>query len=278
MAALLTAFFLDLWMGDPVYRYHPVRIMGAAISRGEAYLRARIKSAKLGGALLAFGLPLVVYVLAWLAIAGLFRVHFFLGWIAVVLGIYTSLSIKDLYGEAMGVYQLLKKDRLCEARQRLSRIVGRDTELLDSKDVIRGTVETVAESTLDGVVSPLFYAAIGGAPLALAYKAVNTLDSMIGHRNERYRDFGYWAAKQDEWMNGIPALLALFFYRRGEFFWAISSQKIYRRWMERWNSGLFRVWHDSPGILCGGLRLALGRPGDLSRTPFRKAIFGIHDP
>lgn len=208
MTALLAAFLLDLKLGDPFYRFHPVRVMGRIIEKGESFLRALITSEKTAGAVLAFFLPVAAAGLVWGILQLLYRVYPALAWAANVYGIYSSVSVHDLRKEALIVHQNLEAGDLPEARKSLARIVGRDTAGLDEKETVRAAVETVAESTLDGVVAPLFYAALGGAPLALAYKAVNTLDSMIGHMNERYRDFGYFAAKQDEFWNLLPALLS----------------------------------------------------------------------
>ncbi|MBI4707385.1 MAG: cobalamin biosynthesis protein CobD, partial [Candidatus Omnitrophica bacterium] len=125
--------------------------------------------------------------------------------------IYTALAIKDLNIEATDVYRELERNNLEGARRKLTFIVGRDTANLNREEIIRATVETVAESTVDGIISPLFYAFIGGAPLALAYKAVNTLDSMVGYENEKYRDFGWASAKLDDLANFIPARLSAIF-------------------------------------------------------------------
>lgn len=205
MPELALAFLLDLWIGDPVYAWHPVRLMGSVILRAESFLRARISNLRLAGALLALGFPLGVFMLTWTLIVVVGRVHFLLGWLLNLYGIYASLSIKDMHQEAIRIYADLNKNHLERARRHLARIVGRDTQHLDEPEIIRATVESVADSTLDGIAAPLFFAAIGGAPLALAYKAVNTLDSMIGHHDERYREFGFFAARQDEAWNLLPA-------------------------------------------------------------------------
>ena len=198
-------------MGDPIYAFHPVRIMGKAIGKGESFLRARIRDEKKAGMVLAFSVPACVFILSGILIAVLTFVHPFLGFAASVFGIYSSLSIRDLQQEAQKVLRDLENNHLEIARQDVARIVGRDTAHLNESEVIRAAIEAVSESTVDGIIAPLFYAALGGAPLALAYKAVNTLDSMIGHQNERYQHFGFFAAKQDEFWNWIPARLSWFF-------------------------------------------------------------------
>ena len=131
------------------------------------------------------------------------------GFAISVLFIFTALSARSLGKEAKSVYQSLKAGNIKDAQKKLSLIVGRDTEALSQDEIVRATVETVAENSVDGVVSPLFYAALGGAPLALAYKAINTLDSMVGYKNKRYIHFGWFSAKLDDVANYIPARLSI---------------------------------------------------------------------
>lgn len=233
MFELTAAFLFDLWLGDPVYRFHPVRLMGNFIERGEIFLRKTISNEKLAGAFLAVLLPVTAAVLAWFLIRLLSFIHPALGTAAEVFGIYSAISVHDLKKEALMIYADLGKSDLPKARVDLGRIVGRDTVNLSQKEVIRASVETVAESTLDGIVAPLFFAALGGAPLALAYKAVNTLDSMIGHKNERYTNFGFFAAKLDEAANWIPARLSFVlsslaaFFVTGRFSEAVYAGKLH---------------------------------------------------
>ncbi len=131
------------------------------------------------------------------------------GFAISVLFIFTALSARSLGKEAKSVYQSLKAGNIKDAQKKLSLIVGRDTEALSQDEIVRATVETVAENSVDGVVSPLFYAALGGAPLVLAYKAINTLDSMVGYKNKRYIYFGWFSAKLDDVANYIPARLSI---------------------------------------------------------------------
>lgn len=207
---LAFAFLLDLLVGDPVYRFHPVRLMGRMIERSESFLRRPITHEKAAGAVLAVVFPAFIFFLAWSFIFLLGKIHFLLGWTASIFGIYSAISVRDLYKEGVQIYKDLEAKDIESARRDLARIVGRDTHFLNEEEILRASIETIAESTLDGIVAPLFYAALGGAPLALAYKAVNTLDSMIGHLNKRYRNFGFASAKQDELWNWIPARLSFF--------------------------------------------------------------------
>ena len=161
----------------------------------------------MAGICLAIGLPVCVYVvgLATIEAAGSLS-----GWLGTVVSIFfasTTLAGRDLWDHAQAVRVHLQQGNLQDARLAVAMIVGRDTEQLSESDVTRATVETVAESTSDGIIAPLFYLAVGGVPLALAYKAVNTLDSMIGHRDARYIDFGWASAKLDDAANWVPARL-----------------------------------------------------------------------
>ncbi|MCX5710967.1 MAG: adenosylcobinamide-phosphate synthase CbiB [Candidatus Omnitrophica bacterium] len=138
-------------------------------------------------------------------------VFFLLAAAISIIIIFTSLSVKDLGVESLLVFSALKEGNLNKARASLSKIVGRDTAKLDEKEIIRATVETVAEGIVDGIISPLFYAFLGGASLAMAYKAINTLDSMVGYKNKQYINFGWAAAKIDDIANYIPARLSVIF-------------------------------------------------------------------
>jgi len=211
MIEIFLAFVADLWIGDPVYALHPVRLMGKGIEKGEAFIRRWIKNNSVGGFILAILFPFSVFGIVAGLITICYQIHVALGYLINIYGIYTAISIHDLKMEAKRIYEDLKEEDIVKARGHLSRIVGRDTSHLDEGEITRATVETVAESTVDGIIAPLFYAAIGGAPLALAYKAVNTLDSMIGHKNERYKEFGYFAAKIDDGLNWLPARLSYSF-------------------------------------------------------------------
>ncbi|MBI3307159.1 MAG: cobalamin biosynthesis protein CobD [Candidatus Omnitrophica bacterium] len=233
MSAIILAFVLDLILGDPVYPYHPVRLMGKAIERLENFLRSTVRNLRQGGMILAFLFPLFVLVLSWWFIYWLGQIHFLLGWAASIFGIYSSLSIRDLHREALQIYKNLLKKDVESARRNLARIVGRDTQELPEAEILRGTVEAVSESVLDGIVAPLFFAALGGAPLALWYKAVNTLDSIIGHQNEKYREFGFFAAKQDTWANLIPAWISYYAIALGALF--VNG---------RFREALFVGWND----------------------------------
>ena len=207
---LPAAFLLDRIAGDPEWLPHPVRLMGKAIARGETVLRrpGQSPAAELvSGAVLSVGLVASTYGITAFAIARAHRCSPLLGAMTeVVLG-WTCLAGRNLEQEASSVVDALTADDRALARSRLARIVGRDTHALDESEISRAVIETVAESACDGFIAPLFYMALGGVPLAMAYKSVNTLDSMIGHADARYFYFGKFAARLDDAANLVPARL-----------------------------------------------------------------------
>ena len=219
---IITAFALDLIIGDPRWFPHPAKIIGKAIEKLEKLLR-KIKYEKFAGSLLALIIIIGTYLIIYGILKFAFETNKFLGYLLTAVFIYTSLSIKDMAKESMLVYNDLKNNDIEKSRKDLSMIVGRDTNNLDESEIIRATVETIAESTVDGIISPLFYTfigilllgPIGGATLALTYKAINTLDSMVGYRNEKYIKFGYLSAKIDDLVNFVPSRLAAFFLALG---------------------------------------------------------------
>ncbi len=208
LVGYITAYLLDIAIGDPKWFPHPVRYIGRGINLLEK-ISLKIASTPIwkrgAGIITVVIVVLSAYLIAFFLIKIFYSVNSLLGEATSILIAYTTLSVNDLAKEAKGVFSAFKEDNLIDAKKRLSRIVGRDTEGLDEKGVIRAAVESVAENTSDGITAPLFYLAIGGPALALAYKAVNTLDSMIGYKNERYRDFGWAAARLDDIANYIPA-------------------------------------------------------------------------
>ncbi len=209
---LLCAFLLDLLIGDPRWLPHPVRIIGRAITSGEALLRRFCTSPvqeRRAGALLVLlitGLATVGAICVQWGI-GLLSVHLSaqLGAALMVCFVATTIATRELIGSVQLVVKTAKAGKLADARRHLSMIVGRDTEHLAERDVIRAALETLAENLSDGVIAPLFYLAIGGFPAAMAYKAVNTLDSMVGYKNDRYLHFGWAAARLDDVANYLPA-------------------------------------------------------------------------
>jgi len=201
---------VDGFMGDPRWLPHPVRLMGRAIDWYEARARAVVYGPVgeyAAGLVLAAGLPALTYVTAWYAIELGRGVHHLAGVLIVVVLGATTLAARDLVDHARDVLRPLQAGAVDEARRAVSKIVGRDTAHMSESEVVRATVESIAESASDGVVAPLLYLAVGGPPLALAYKAINTLDSMVGHRDPRHQHFGWASARLDDAANWIPARL-----------------------------------------------------------------------
>lgn len=209
---VLYAFALDAVVGDPRGIPHPVRWIGAAIARGEQALRARIRpvpwAERVAGASLAFGIVAVTVAASAAAIAAGRRLDRRLGRAIELAGAASTLAACDLLREAAAVHGALVCGDLDRARTRLARIVGRDTATLDAPAIARAVIETLAESTCDGVVAPLCALALGGVPAAMGFKAISTLDSMIGHREPPYTSFGTVAARLDDAANFVPARLA----------------------------------------------------------------------
>lgn len=210
--ALIAGYTLDLIFGDPEGIPHPIRFIGNMISGVEKLLR-RIgcrtdRSQYICGMILTLAVAGISFIIPYtiLTLAGGF--HPILMFILETIMCYQILATKSLKQESMKVYKELAKGKLPEAREALSRIVGRDTKNLSESQVTKGAVETVAENLADGVIAPMIFILIGGAPLGFLYKAVNTLDSMIGYKNDKYLYFGRFAAKLDDLANFIPARIS----------------------------------------------------------------------
>ena len=196
------AYVLDLIFGDPQNVVHPVQVIGKIISAGEKVL-LRKKYKFLAGAVLNIFTVSITYTLMYL-ISKSVKISVFFMSIEIYL-MYTIFSINSLAREGNRVYRIMKEGDIEKARKDLSYLVSRDTETMDEKMIIRSTMETISENTVDGIVAPMFYMFLGGMPLAMAYKAINTLDSMVGYKNEKYMDFGKFSAKVDDAANFIPA-------------------------------------------------------------------------
>ena len=234
--AVLGGFVLDALFGDPAWLPHPVVYMGKAISKLETFLRPRLPKTPqgelLGGAIVAFCLPVGTFLLTGLVCWGAARLHPLLGLAVQMFWCGQALAARGLVQESTNVYKELKKPDLPGARKAVSRIVGRDTAELTAEGVTKAAVETVAENASDGVIAPLLYMLIGGAPLALTYKAINTMDSMLGYKNEKYLYFGRVPAKLDDAANYLPSRLAALLWVAAAAFThndAKGAWKIWRR-------------------------------------------------
>lgn len=206
---LPAAFALDIMLGDPRYLPHPVRWMGKAIEKLEPLFRSPGFNLSFAGALYAAVLILGTWLLTFLVLAAACKVHPFFETLLDIILIYYCISIRSLNDAAMEVKQCLQQNKVQAAREKVAMIVGRDIDNYKEDGLARATVETVAENLVDGVIAPLFFAAIGGAPLALAYKMTNTLDSMVGYKNPTYQQFGKASARIDDILNYIPARLSV---------------------------------------------------------------------
>ena len=216
IAAMLAGFLMDLLLGDPYWLPHPIRLIGNWISFLEKRLlgskteekHTTPEQEKRRGMLLVLAvLSSTVFVTAVLLL-GAYRLHPYLGAVIESIMTYQILATKCLKVESMKVYQELKKGDIAASRKAVSMIVGRDTECLDETGVAKAAIETVAENTSDGVIAPMIFTAIGGPILGFFYKAVNTMDSMVGYKNDRYLYFGRTAAKLDDIVNYIPARIS----------------------------------------------------------------------
>ena len=204
------AFAVDLVIGDPRKLPHPIRWMGLVIWKAEPWYRKQIKNQFAAGALFAISLISATWGIGAMVLSVLEQISGSAAYLLETVLVYYCIAAKSLAGEATSVRKGLLDGDLSLAKERLKMIVGRDVDNLSEEGVARAAVETVSENFVDGVLAPVFYALIGGAPLALAYKMTNTLDSMVGYKNERYFQFGKAAARIDDVVNFIPARLSPF--------------------------------------------------------------------
>jgi adenosylcobinamide-phosphate synthase len=207
--SLPIAFFLDLLLGDPKYLPHPIRWMGKAIETLEPYFRRIPLRLSLSGGLFAVGFVIGIWSLTALLLAVAQELHPMLDIGLEIVCIYYCISARSLKDAAMEVRHCLAQKDIEAAKEKVALIVGRDVDRYNANKISGAAVESVSENLVDGVISPLFFAAIGGAPLAMAYKMVNTLDSMVGYKNETYLHFGKASARIDDILNYIPARLSV---------------------------------------------------------------------
>lgn len=276
IASILAGFILDAVFGDPHFFPHPVRAIGWLINRLEHGIRTlfpRTEKGELaGGAVFAVLVPAVTALAAVLLLTAAKAAGDAVLFLAESVLVYFLLAARSLRDESMKVYHSLKKGDVEEARHNVSMIVGRDTSVLDAAGIARAAVETVAENTSDGVIAPLFFLALGGPVLGWAYKAVNTMDSMVGYKNEKYLFFGRAAARFDDLVNFIPARLSAVLMMGAALVWRMDFQnavRIFRR--DRFN-------HKSPNsaqtesVCAGALRIRLAGDawyfGELCKKPF----------
>lgn len=206
-AVLGLAIVLDLLLGDPHWLPHPVILIGRLITALESLLRSVLRNERVAGVLLLIGTVGTAVLVAWLLTRAASLLHPLTGFLAAALLAYTCLATRSLHKESALVADALADGNLDKARLTLSYIVGRDTADLEEPEIWRALVETVAENTSDGIIAPLFWLALGGPIAGIAYKAVSTLDSMVGYKNERYLRLGWASARMDDLLNFVPARL-----------------------------------------------------------------------
>ena len=213
--AFVLGFFLDLLIGDPHWLYHPVRLVGLLISLCEKIFLGKSEKAdntkKFFGVLTVIIVLCITFVITGALVFWSYYFNKYLGLAVEAILTYFILATKSLKSESMKVYKALNTGTLDDARKAVSMIVGRDTENLSEEGVVKAAVETVAENTSDGVIAPMIFTCIGGPVLGFLYKAVNTMDSMIGYKNDKYLYFGRAAAKLDDFVNFIPARISAYF-------------------------------------------------------------------
>ncbi|HVN95670.1 MAG TPA: adenosylcobinamide-phosphate synthase CbiB [Syntrophorhabdaceae bacterium] len=278
------AFFVDLAIGDPPSLPHPVRIIGKGISGMERLLKrssAPKEQERLAGFMLALVITLTTFLCAlliekWIlfALKGLFRVF---GIAFLVYLTATTLATKELLNSSLLVVQAVEEGHMERAREHLSMIVGRDVDALDRDGILRAAIETVSENFSDGVIAPMFFFVLGGMPLALAYKAVNTLDSMVGYKNETYRHLGWASARLDDLCNYVPARLSAILIALAAGIYFRSRQRIGASFKTLYHEGRH---HTSPNsgypeaAIAGALKVRLGGPSTYNGVLVKKPYIG----
>ncbi|WP_250278283.1 adenosylcobinamide-phosphate synthase CbiB [[Clostridium] colinum] len=210
--AIILGFVIDCILGDPQNPFHPIRFLGYLNNIGiKIYDKLNINKPKiqfLYGMIMNIFIVSFVFLLFKFLVETFYNINFYLGFIFEAIMCYFIIAPKCLYTESMKIYRELKNDNIQNARLYLSYIVGRDTENLSEEKIVKATIETISENLSDGVIAPLIFLALGGVPLGMLYKAINTLDSMIGYKNEKFIYFGRFSAKLDDVVNFIPARIS----------------------------------------------------------------------
>ena len=274
--SIYIGYIIDLIIGDPYSFPHPVIYIGKLIKCLENNIRKVFKKEKylkFAGFILWFITVGTTYLLTYLIIK-LSKFNSITFLIVNSFIIYTTLATKCLKDEAIKIYNILKSGDIYESRKQLSYIVGRDTNSLNEAEIIRATVETVAENTVDGIISPMFYAFIGGAPLAMVYKAINTLDSMVGYKNDKYINLGFASAKIDDIANYIPARVCIIFMTIASLILRFNYKNCFKISIRD------RKNHKSPncaypeGAVAGALGIQLGGTNIYFGKPVYKPTIG----
>ena len=278
LAACITGFLLDFIFGDPVWLYHPVRVIGNFISFGEKTLRKIFRKTPGGelaaGAVLWFLTAGLSFLIPFAVLAGAQMLHPVLRFLVESFWCYQILAARCLVNESGKVYDRLKENDLPGARKAVSMIVGRDTENLTVEGVTKAAVETVAENTSDGVTAPLLFLILGGAPLGFLYKAVNTMDSMLGYKNEKYLYFGRFPARMDDVFNYIPSRTTALLMTAAAFLTGMDGKNAWKIYLRD------RRKHASPNaaqteaVCAGALRVRLAGDAVYFGKLYKKEYLG----
>lgn len=275
---LIAGFILDLLLGDPNVSFHPVVLIGKLISACEKRLREFLPKTevgeKLGGLLLLIIVGAISFLVPLAILLGVGRVSS-KGRIALeIIMVWLILSCKTLGKEAMLVHQKVEQRDLEGSRRQIARIVGRDTRSLSIKEIIKACIETVAESTSDGIIGPMAAIAIGGAPLGFLYKAVNTLDSMVGYRNERYRFFGTASARGDDLLNLVPSRLTALIMVASAYVLRLDGASALAMWRRDGRKHLSPNSGNPEAACAGALGVQLGGDAYYFGKRYEKATLG----
>ena len=255
---IIAAFILDMIIGDPQGMPHPVRYIGKLITRLSGDLRKKPGNERRKGVVLMIITVMTTFIIALAVTIAAYSLSTAAGIIVETVLCYFCIAAKDLCYESMKVYKDLEATDTENARYHLSWIVGRDTDILDENGIARAAVETVAENTSDGVTAPLFYMMIGGAPAAYTYKAINTLDSMVGYKNDEFIDFGRASSLTDDVVNYIPSRITALYMCAAAYILGMDGKAAYRVWKRD------RRKHESPNsaqgeaAAAGALGIVLG--------------------
>lgn len=271
--SILIGFILDCIFGDPYNFPHPVRLIGKLISNLEKLIRKLFpEKLYIGGIFMTLTVLLLSTAVPFLILLLCYKINIILGITAESVMCWYLIAPKCLKTESMKVYKTVAENDIEKSRKAVSMIVGRDTESLDFEGIIKATVETVAENTSDGVTAPIFYMAFGGAVLGFFYKSANTMDSMVGYRNEKYKDFGRFSAKLDDVLNYIPSRLTAILMIISAYILKYDGKSAYKIWKRD------RLKHASPNsaqtesVCAGALNIRLAGDayyfGELHKKPY----------
>ncbi|MBS4969554.1 MAG: cobalamin biosynthesis protein CobD [Lachnospiraceae bacterium] len=275
LAALLTGYVLDLIFGDPRQIYHPIRIIGnliAVLEKGIRKVFPKTSRGELAGGTVLVVLVVLICTAVPAALLGLAAwIHPAVYWLLASFWCWQILATKSLKTESMKVYAPLKEGDLPAARRAVAMIVGRDTERLTEEGVAKAAVETVAENTSDGIVAPLIFLALGGPALGFFYKAVNTMDSMVGYKSERYLYFGRTAARLDDVLNFLPSRISAWLMILAAAFLGMDGKNAKRIYLRDRRNHASPNSAQTEAVMAGALRVQLAGDawyfGELYKKP-----------